>query len=142
MSKIAARLTVNPVFLNARPVPYSLRQKVEMELERMVSMGALSPVYWSDWAAPIVVVPKSDIWICTDMSRDFRVSVNPFLKVDQYPLPRVEDILATLEDSTIFSKIDLQSAYLQMELEEEFTTINTHKGAFTNDVTLTITMPN
>eukprot|EP00731_Ephydatia_muelleri_P029646 Em0021g169a len=61
---------------------------------------------------------------------DFRVSINPFLKVDQYLLPRVEDIL---EDSTIFSKIDRQSAYLQMELEEEskeFTTINTHKGLY------------
>ena len=131
MSKIAARLTVkdtSPVFLNARPVPYSLRQKVEMELERMVSMGALSPVSWREWAAPIVVVPKSDgsVRIC----RDFRMSVNPFLKVDQYPIPRVEDILATLEDSTVFSKIDLQSAYLQMELEEEFTTINTHKGLY------------
>ena len=97
----------------------------------MVSMGALSPVYWSEWAASIVVVPKSDgsLRICGD----FRVSVNPFLKVDQYPLPRVKDILATLEDSTVFSKIDLQSAYLQMELEEvskEFTTINTHKGLY------------
>ena len=132
MSKIAARLMVkedtSPVFLKARPVPYSLRQKVEMELERMVSTGALSPVSWSEWAAPIVVVPKSDgsVRICGD----FRVSINPFLKVDQYLLPRVEDIL---EDSTIFSKIDRQSAYLQMELEEEskeFTTINTHKGLY------------
>ncbi|KAL5475498.1 hypothetical protein EMCRGX_G025319 [Ephydatia muelleri] len=132
MSNIAARLMVkedtSPVFLKARPVPYSLRQKVEMELERMVSTGALSPVSWSEWAAPIVVVPKSDgsVRICGD----FRVSINPFLKVDQYLLPRVEDIL---EDSTIFSKIDRQSAYLQMELEEEskeFTTINTHKGLY------------
>ena len=42
-------------------------------------------------------------------------------------------MLQPLEDSTIFSKIDLQSAYLQMELEEEskeFTTINTHKGLY------------
>ena len=79
----------------------------------MVSMGALSPISWSEWASPIVVVPKPDgsIRICGD----FRVTVNPSLKIDQYPLPRVEDILVTLEDSTVFSKIDLQSAYLQME---------------------------
>ena len=80
----------------------------------MVSMSDLSPISWSEWDSPIVVVPKPDgsVQICGD----FRVAVNPFLKVDQYPLPRVEDILATLEDSIVFSKIDLQSVYLQMEL--------------------------
>lgn len=97
----------------------------------MVGIGALTPISWSEWASPIVVVPKSDgsVRICGD----FRVTVIPSLKVDQYPLPRVEDILATLEDSTIFSKIDLQSAYLQMEFEEgskEVTAINTHKGLY------------
>eukprot|EP00731_Ephydatia_muelleri_P026502 Em0018g602a len=56
-------------------------------------------------------LPDGSIRICGD----FRVTVNPSLKIDQYPLPRVEDILVTLEDSTVFSKIDLQSAYLQME---------------------------
>ncbi|KAL5502973.1 hypothetical protein EMCRGX_G009841 [Ephydatia muelleri] len=135
MAKITARLTrkedTSPVFMKARPVPYSLRHKVETELERMVEIGALTPVSWSEWASPIVVVPKSDgsVRICGD----FRVTVNPSLKVDQYPLPRVEDILATLQDSTTFSKIDLQSAYLQMELEEgskEVTTINTQKGLY------------
>ena len=135
MAKITARLTrkedTSPVFMKARPVPYSLRHKVETELERMVEIGALTPVSWSEWASPIVVVPKPDgsVWICGD----FRVTVNPSLKVDQYPLPRVEDILATLQDSTTFSKIDLQSAYLQMELEEgskEVTTINTQKGLY------------
>ncbi|KAL5503240.1 hypothetical protein EMCRGX_G010160 [Ephydatia muelleri] len=134
MAKITARLTrkedTSPVFMKARPVPYSLRHKVETELERMVEIGALTPVSWSEWASPIVVVPKPDgsVRICGD----FRVTVNPSLKVDQYPLPRVEDILATLQDSTTFSKIDLQSAYLQMELEgsKEVTTINTQKGLY------------
>lgn len=56
------------------------------------------------------------------------MSVNPSLNVDQYHLPRVEDILAKLE----VSKIDLQLTYLQMELEElkDFTTINTHKSLY------------
>eukprot|EP00731_Ephydatia_muelleri_P018557 Em0011g597a len=135
VAKITARLTrkedTSPVFMKARPVPYSLRHKVETELERMVEIGALTPVSWSEWASPIVVVPKPDgsVRICGD----FRVTVNPSLKVHQYPLPRVEDILATLQDSTTFSKIDLQSAYLQMELEEgskEVTTINTQKGLY------------
>ena len=64
---------------------------------------------------------------------DFKVSVNPALKIDQYPLPKVEDMFATLGKSTVFSKVDLKLAYLQLELEEEakkLVAVNTHKGLF------------
>ena len=78
-----------------------------------------------------MVVPKPDgsVRLCGD----FKTTVNPALNVDQFPLPRVEDILATLGGSDVFSKIDLRWAYLQMELEEEskvLATINTHKGLY------------
>ena len=36
-----------PVFLKARPVPYSLRKNVELELEKLVKEGVLTPVCWS-----------------------------------------------------------------------------------------------
>ena len=46
-----------PVFLKARPIPYSLCEKVERELDRFQKDGVISRVDWSDWATPIVVVP-------------------------------------------------------------------------------------
>lgn len=63
---------------------------------------------------------------------DFKVTVNPALNIAQYPLPRIEDILATLGGSTLFS-IDLRLAYLQMELDDEskkLATIHTNKGLY------------
>ncbi|XP_069105158.1 uncharacterized protein [Argopecten irradians] len=46
----------------------SLKERVEKELERLQIEGALSRVERSDWATPIVVVPKSDksIRLCGD----------------------------------------------------------------------------
>lgn len=55
------------------------------------------------------------------------------MKVDQYPLPRIQDIFASLAGGKKFSKIDLTQAYNQMEVDEatrELMTINTQKGLY------------
>ncbi|CAB4015412.1 Hypothetical predicted protein [Paramuricea clavata] len=130
-----ARITLKegsqPQFRRARQVPYSLRPKVEEELKRLQNEGILSKVEWSDWATPIVPVPKQDgsVRICGD----FKGTINPTLQAEQYPLPRIEDIFAHLAGGKTFSKIDLRQAYHQIELDEEskkYLTINTYMGLF------------
>ena len=77
-----------------------------------------------------VVKRNQTVRICGD----FKTTVNPVLKVDQYPLPRIEDIFASLAGGQKFSKLDLRQAYLQCEVEEEsrkLSTINTHRGLYT-----------
>ena len=108
-----------------------MREKVENELSRLVSEGTLEPVDYTEWAAPIVAVVKSDrksVRICGD----FRMTVNPVSKLNRYPIPKV-DLFATLEGGKTFTKIDLSQAYQQLKLDEEskkYVVINTHKGLF------------
>ena len=48
-----------------------------------------------------------------------------------YPLPRIEDLFASLAGGQIFSKLNLSHVYLQVPLTEESQkclVINTHKG--------------
>ena len=120
-----------PIFCKARPVPYALRSHVEAELERLVQHKIIEPISFSDWAAPIVPVMKSDksVRICGD----FKLTVNRVSKLDRHPIPKVEDLFAKLSGGVIFSKLDLSSAYQQLELDEEskqYTVINTHRGLF------------
>jgi transposase InsO family protein len=120
-----------PIFKKARPVPYALRDKVAEELDTAVQAGVLKPVNRSDWAAPIVVVPKSDgnIRICGD----YKVTVNRCIEDESYPLPTPEDLFSTLAGGAVFTKLDLSSAYQQLQLAEEskkLLTINTHKGLY------------
>jgi len=64
---------------------------------------------------------------------DYRVTINKAVKVDAYPLPKVEDLFAALSGGKYFSKLDMSQAYLQLPLDErsrELVTINTHKGLF------------
>ena len=80
-------------------------------------------VMHSDWATPIVPVPKKD------GSGDYKVTVNLALEWTsiplQYQLPKPEDIFATLSWRTAFSKIKLLSkinlsqAYQQLLLDND-----------------------
>ena len=93
--------------------------------------GIIEPIEHSDWASPVMCVPKEDgtIRLCGDYKR----TLNPNCCVDQYPLPRVDEMLASLAGCKRFSKIDLSRAYLQLNLDSEsrqYTTLNTHKGLF------------
>ena len=115
-------------FCKARPVPYALKEKVKQELDRLEKEGIIQKV---DWATPIVAVPKriNSVRICGD----YKTTVNPQVKVDQYPLPRIDDIFASLAGGQRFSKIDLRQAYHQLELDDNsksYLTINTHKGLY------------
>ena len=120
-----------PKFCKARPVPFALKSAVERELDCLESDGILEKVSYSEWAAPIVPVPKTDgnIRLCGD----YKVTINSQLEVDQYPLPKPDNIFATLSGGKWFSKIDLTNAYQQLKLAESsrpLVTINTHKGLY------------
>ena len=89
---------------------------MEDELDRLESSGILEKVSYSEWAAPIVVVPKDGkIRLCGD----YKVTVNSALEVDQYPLPPPDGLFATLAGVTKFTTLDLSQAYLQLVLDEE-----------------------
>ena len=49
-----------PRFYKARSVPFAIREAIELELNRLERTGILKKVDYSDWAAPIVAVPKKD----------------------------------------------------------------------------------
>jgi len=64
---------------------------------------------------------------------NYKLTVNPQLKVDRYPVSRVSDVAKKLSKGTVFTKIDLSHAYQQIELDEksrDIVTVNTHKGLF------------
>ena len=76
-----------------------------------------------------VVKKDGSVRICGD----YRLTVNRAAKPDTYPLPRVDDIFASLPGGKTFSKLDLANAYQQVPLEQQskqLDTINTHKGLY------------
>ena len=72
-----------------------LCEKVEKELNRLVDEVTLQPFETSEWASPIVSILKPDkVNVC--ICGDFKQIVNPFSSLDKYPIPKIEDLFATL----------------------------------------------
>ncbi|XP_072348668.1 LOW QUALITY PROTEIN: voltage-dependent T-type calcium channel subunit alpha-1I [Scyliorhinus torazame] len=93
--------------------------------------GVMESVMTSDWATPIVPVIKPDgsVRICGD----FKMTINPVLCADLYPLPLREDLFSGISGEQQFSKIDLSQTYLQMKVaaeSEPLLMIVAHKGQF------------
>lgn len=122
---------VQPKFYRAWPVPYAMKEKIEYELERLLKLGVIAPVDYSDWATPVVPILKKDgsIRLCGN----FKITINPFLEQDEYPLPIAQELFDKLGGGQEFSKIDLSNAHFQLVLDDESTklvVISTHKGLF------------
>ena len=76
-------------------------------------------------------MPKRDG--CIRLCGDYKVTINSSLEVDQYLLPKPDDLFASLAGGKRFTKLDLTQAYQQMPLQLEsqrLGTINTHQGLY------------
>ena len=93
-AKLNLKEGTTPKCHKARREPYSVRPKIDPELQKLENYGIISKVDWSERATPVVAVPKAKglIRLCGD----FKVTINPELKIDQHPLPGIEDIFANL----------------------------------------------
>jgi len=94
----------------------------------MQQENIIEAVRFSERATPIVPVVKPDgsVRLCGD----YKV-VNQASQVEQYPIPRLEDLLVKLGAGQKFSKLDMSHAYNQIVLDSEsqkVLTLNTHKG--------------
>lgn len=58
------RENANPVFINARYVPFALREAIDQEIDELVRDGIIEKVDQSDWGSPVVP------------SADYKVAVN------------------------------------------------------------------
>ena len=77
-ASLSLKAGATPKFHKPRNVPIALKEKISKELDRLEAEGILERVNYSDWAAPVVPVPKPDghIRLCGD----YKVTINPALE--------------------------------------------------------------
>lgn len=118
-----------PVYARARPLPPHRYNAAKLEFEDMMQQGLCRPSK-SPWASPLHVVPKKNgvLRVCGDYRR-----LNAVTTPDRYPIPRLRDFTHQLSCKAIFSTLDLNRAYQQIQVAEkdiEKTAIITPFGLF------------
>ena len=95
-----------------RRIPPHQYEEVRKHLQEVIDIGAIQKST-SPWASPVVLVGKKDgsLQFCIDLRK-----LNNQTVKDAQSLPRIEDSLNCLDGATVFTSLDLQSGYWQVEM--------------------------
>ena len=112
---------VIPLVPDARPVSrplfrYSPREldAIEAEVKMLLDKGLIEPSI-SPWGAPVLFVKKKDgsLRMCVDYR-----ALNKQTVRNQFPIPRIDNLLDRLGGAKVFSSLDLLSGYFQLPLQQ------------------------
>lgn len=118
-----------PIKQRPYPINPDKRNFVRSKVQEMERQGLIEPSN-SGWASPIVLPKKKngEYRLCVDFRR-----LNERTVSDAYPMPDLKDLLRQVNGAKIFSTLDLNSGYWQVEVEEKsrhLTAFPTPKGLF------------
>ena len=104
-------------------------EESDRQITQWLETGIIRPSS-SPWASQMIMVKKKGgEWrICIDFRRVNEVTIK-----DSYPLPLIEDMFNKLGKATIFTTINLQTGYMNIEVEEKakpITAFITDNGLF------------
>ena len=118
-----------PIKCRHRPINPSLEPTLKTQLRHWLDQDVIEPSS-SPWSFPLVAVPKKNGKIRFVI--DYR-GLNKLTIKDSFPLPNIEDNLARLANSKIFSGIDGTGAYHVVSVrpqDREKTAFSTPWGLF------------
>ena len=124
---------VTPIAQPARRVPFHMRKALDKALDELEDNDIIEPATGATpWVSPLVVFPKpnnpDEIRVCVDMRR-----ANQAITRERHPTPTVDEIIHDLNGATVFSKLDLNKGYHQLELDinsRGITTFATHRAGW------------
>ena len=80
----------------------------------MLKLGIISETKYSDWASPVIMIPKKDKTYCLVV--DYRYLNSCTIRLSQN-LPLIDDLIDTLGKANLFSQVDMRAGFHQMPLD-------------------------
>jgi hypothetical protein len=128
--KLGIDLAFKPIKQKERRYTPDRRETIRLEVNKLLEARFIRPVDYPIWLANPVLVEKPDgSWhMCIDYT-----SLNKACPKDEYPLPRICQIVDSTVSCELLSFLDAYSGYHQISLaidDEEKTTFITPFGIF------------
>jgi hypothetical protein len=111
------RIPLKPDVKPLKQRPYRLnlkyKEKVNIELDRMMEAGIIEPVEESEWINPMVVQDKKigEMRIFVDLR-----NINDACLHDQFPTPFTDEVLDNMRGQEVYSFTDGFSGYHQIHI--------------------------
>ncbi|EDR07074.1 reverse transcriptase-RNase H-integrase [Laccaria bicolor S238N-H82] len=118
------RIDLKPDFVPKRSKLYPLGQKEEEEMNKFIDEKGFIKPSNSPQASPFFFVSKKDskaLRPCQDYHY-----LNSYTVKNTYPLPSIDDLLNKLQGATVFTKLDIQWGYNNVQIKQG----DEWKGAF------------
>ena len=113
--KITLTENAQPLRCAYGSMSFDKRKAMKKRVEDLENSGLVEPTH-SYWAAPSILVKKKDG--SYRLVVDYR-GLNKQIEKTSWPLPRINDVIDSLDGNFFFSNIDLTSGYFQMALHKE-----------------------
>lgn len=127
--QISLKANAQPMCIYApRKIPHPLREEAKDQLQDMVKQGVISAITQAtEWCSGLVTVQKlsGGVRVCVDLT-----ALNAAVKREVHPMATVEERWSQLENSKIYSKLDANSGFWQINLDEESMKLTTFLSPF------------
>ena len=114
--------TDRPICCRPRPYTPDQARTIKEEVKKMLDEGIIRPSKSPFASCVVLVKKKTGEWrFCIDYRPLNKATIK-----DSHPLPRIKDLLMSIEGARYFVSLDLRSGYWQVEVADE----DIHKTAF------------
>ena len=118
-----------PIQQHPYSIPVSLRKAVDEKLDWLIDKGYIRQSE-SKWGSPMFVVkkPNGKVRLCIDYRK-----VNGVTTDEPFYMPRVDEVLESVGQSKVISKLDLAKGYYQVLMDDDSidkTAFSCHRGRF------------
>jgi hypothetical protein len=107
---------MEPVHACPYTVPKAVVQQLRTEITRLVDIRVLGEDYASEWASPTFAIPQKNGTI--RVVSDFR-KLNSLLKRHPFPIPKIGDMIRSMEGFTFATALDLNMGYYRIKLDAD-----------------------